>query len=62
MNIAWVIFVVGLIPLGIAYYPLKEMLEPWLFVLVAVLYLITIRIASEYLKRKYFTSGDSNSE
>jgi hypothetical protein len=62
MNIAWVIFVIGLIPLGLAYYPLKAILEPWLFVLVAVLYLVSIRVVAEYLNKKFFSSSGSDNE
>jgi len=62
MNIALVILIIGLIPFGLAYYPLKAILESWLFVLVAILYLVLIWIVSEYLNRKYFSNGGSSNE
>jgi hypothetical protein len=60
MNTAWVIFIIGLIPLGLAYYPLKAALEPWLFILLAVVYLVSIRLVSEYLSKKYFSGKSSD--
>ena len=52
-NKSWIFFILGLIPFGIFYYPIKAALEPWLFVSLAIIYLIVLRIVSDYLGTKF---------
>ncbi|MCP5371402.1 MAG: hypothetical protein H6907_06665 [Hyphomicrobiales bacterium] len=45
----WIIFMVGLVPLLAAYYPLKGALPPLAFVAVAVVYVVLLRLAADAL-------------
>jgi len=51
-NPAWILFFVGALPLLAAYYPLKEALPPWAFVICCVVYLFCVRIISDRLASK----------
>ncbi len=55
-NPAWILFLVGAIPLVVAYYPLKDALAPWAFVVCCVAYLFCVRLLSDWLARK-LTAG-----
>ena len=55
-NPAWLLFLVGSIPLVAAYYPLKDALAPWALVVCCVAYLSCVRLLSEWLASK-LTAG-----
>ena len=49
----WVIFWIGMIPMLVAYWPLKSSLSPYAFVAAAVLYLILLRIAANRIALRF---------
>ena len=61
-NIKTIIYLIGVVLFGLAYYPFKEALSAWLFVVVAISYLLIIRLLAEYIHKqitgKRETAGD----
>ena len=62
MNRSWIFFMVGLIPFVLAYYPIKHSLPAWLFVSVSILYLILLRIFSDYMANKLSKNSDEQGQ
>jgi len=58
-NAKIIIYIAGVILLGLTYYPLKAELPNWLFVLVAILYLITLRLVAEYISNKIMKNNET---
>ena len=52
INMSWLIFVLGLIPLLAVYYPIKSALPPWQFVLIGISYLLALRLLSDFIAAK----------
>ena len=52
-NVAWVVYILGMLPLAFACYPLKDLLPPYGFVAAAVVYLIALRLLAEYLADRF---------
>jgi len=50
-NIKTIIYLIGMVLFGLAYYPFKEALSSWLFV-VAISCLLIIRILAEYIHKQ----------
>lgn len=61
-NIKTIIYLLGVVIFGLAYYPIKEALPAWLFIVVAISYLLIIRLLAEYTHKritgKRETAGD----
>ena len=57
-NPSYVIFMVGVVPLLVAYFPLKEALPAWGFVTAAFFYLVLIRLFADYLSLKLMANSD----
>jgi uncharacterized protein (DUF983 family) len=57
-NAKIIIYIAGVILLGLIYYPLKTELPSWLFVLVAIIYLITLRLVAEYINNKIMKNNE----
>ena len=51
-NPSWLFFLIGAIPLVAVYYPLKDALPPWGFVVCCVAYLFGVRILSDWLANR----------
>lgn len=51
-KIKTIIYLIGVVIFGLAYYPLKEALSSWLFVVVAISYLLIIRLLAEYIHKR----------
>ena len=60
INPSWVVFMIGMIPFALLYYPIKGFFEnKWIFVLVAITYLLVLRFVSETVSNKFFSTEDS---
>ena len=63
MNPSWVVFVLGLAPLGFFYKPIKAWFGgSWTFVAVAIAYLVALRIVSDLLARRVTSPRDRTPE
>ena len=51
-NPSWLFFLIGALPLVAVYYPLKDALPAWAFVVCCVAYLFGVRILSDWLAAK----------
>lgn len=50
---SWWVYLVGVMVLGAVYYPiLKPAFEPWIVVVVALAYLVCLRLVGELVERK----------
>lgn len=54
-----IIYVLGLLPLVLAYQPLKEMFSPVGFVAAAIIYLLALRLLAEHMAER-FREGDDD--
>ncbi|MDA7945998.1 MAG: hypothetical protein MPJ78_00815 [Hyphomicrobiaceae bacterium] len=61
-NPSWLLFLIGAIPLVAAYYPLKDALPPWAFVICCVAYLFGVRIISDWLASKLMAGDTARKE
>lgn len=48
-----IIYVVGLLPLLLAYQPLEAMLSPMGFVAAAIIYLLALRLLAEHMAERF---------
>ncbi len=51
-NMKFIIYLLGVAILGLIYYPLKGALPAWLFVAVAIGYLLILRLLAEYIHKR----------
>lgn len=56
-----IIYVVGLLPLLLAYQPLEAMLSPMGFVAAAIVYLLALRLLAEHMAERYRDGDDRQS-
>ena len=51
-NSAYLVYVLGVILLAAAYYPLKDALPTWGFVLAALAYLVGLRVLADFMSAR----------
>ncbi len=51
-NIKFIIYLFGVAILGVAYYPLGGALSTWLFIVVAIGYLLILRLLAEDIHKR----------
>ena len=59
VNPSFAIFFAGMLPFLAAYYPLKDELSPWVFVGTAFVYMIAVRVLTDFLVVKFFPVRDA---
>ena len=62
MNPSWLVFIVGLIPLGIAYESIKQSLPSWGLVIVASTYLTALRLLSDFIGKKTLMKASKSND
>ncbi len=52
-SVAWIVFALGLVPMGLVYYPVKELIATRPFILVAIVYLVLLRWLSTVVAERF---------
>jgi len=60
-NVEFIVYLAGVVLLGLFYYPLKAAIQPpWLFVVVAVGWVLALRVIGRFMKKRLVRDSSRN--